>query len=294
MKIVLSGIFYPMAILRYYEAALKRRPDVELFTVGPYTGMNIPWNGGMDLSPKYAKSPDLALHMSQSVPIRFIENQLPFEPDMWIQIDAGFHMTDKPRKGKNIIVGTDPHCLNYDYQSRVADTFYCMQTPYMKSGDEYLPYAYDPVWHAPEEQKRNYDVVLCGLHYDNRNKLVEALRRFGVNVYYDLGPVFDEVRSLYNQAPIGFNWSSLQDLTARVFELTAMKRLAVVNRVPDLDKFFEDGKDLIVFDSLTDAVDKIMYYLDNESEAEEIAAQGYETVKPHSWDARIETILNNI
>lgn len=294
MKIVLSGIFYPMAILRYFEAALKRRDDIELFTVGPYTGMNIPWNGGMDLLPKYAKSPDLALHMAQAVPIRFIENQVPFEPDAWIQIDAGFHMTDKPRNGKNIIVGTDPHCLNYDYQRRMADTFYCMQTPYAKPGDEYLPYAYDPVWHAPEEQERQYDVVLCGLHYDNRNKLVESLRRLGVNVYYDLGPVFDEVRALYNQAPIGLNWSSLQDLTARVFELTAMQRLAVVNRVPDLGTFFEEDKDLIVFDNLSDAVDKIVYYLAHDDEAAEIAAQGYETVKPHSWDARIEAILGEL
>lgn len=293
-KIVLSGIFYPMAILRYFEAALKRRDDVELFTIGPYTGVNIPWNGGMDLSPKYAKSPDIALHQNAKVNIKFFEDQVPFEPDAWIQIDAGFHMTDKPRNGKNIIVGTDPHCLNYDYQRRMADTFYCMQTPYAKPGDVYLPYAYDPVWHAPEDQPQNYDVVLCGLHYDNRNKLVEALRRLNVNVYYDLGPVFDEARALYNQAPIGFNWSSLQDLTARVFELTAMKRLTVVNSVPDLATFFEADKDLIVFDSLTDAVDKIIYYLAHPDEGEAIAAQGYETVKPHSWDARIETILEAI
>jgi len=293
-KVVLSGIFYPMAILRYFEGALKRRNDIELFTVGPYTGMNIPWNGGMDLLPKYAKPPDLPLQMTQAVPIRFIENQVPFEPDAWIQIDAGFHMTDRPRNGKNIIVGTDPHCLNYDYQRKVSDTFYCMQTPYMQDGDNHLPYAYDPVWHASEEQPRNYDVVLCGLHYDNRNQLVDALRGRGVNVYYDLGPVFDEARALYNQAPIGFNWSSLQDLTARVFELTAMRRLAVVNRVPDLAIFFEDGKDLVVFDNLTDAVDKITYYLANEDEAEKIAAQGRKTVIPHSWDARIDTILGAI
>lgn len=293
MKVILSGIFYPMAILRYYEAALKRRADVELFTVGPYTGMNIPWNGGMDLPPKYAKAPDLSMHQGTGgkVDIRFIENQVPFEPDLWIQIDAGFHFIGKPRSGKNVIVGTDPHCLNYDYQRTVADTFYCMQTPYIKPEDEYLPYAYDPIWHAPEEQPRKYDVVLCGLHYDNRNKLVSSLQQLGVNVYYDLGPVFDEVRALYNQAPIGLNWSSLQDLTARVFELTAMRRLAVVNRVPDLAAFFEEDKDLIVFDSLSDAVDKIVYYLAHPDEAEAIAAQGYETVRPHSWDARIETIL---
>jgi len=284
-----------MAILRYFEAALKRRGDVELFTVGPYTGSYIPWNGGMNLPSKYAIEPDLALPQgSQMIPISYIEGQLPWQPDLWLQIDAGFYLVGKPENGLNAIVATDPHVLNYDRQRLFADYFYCMQTPYMKKGDRYLPYAYDPIWHMPEPKPLEYDACLIGLHYEQRNQLVDALRQRGLKVWYDLGPSFREARQLYNQAPIGLNWSSQLDLVARVFELLGMARLAVVNKVPDLNKFFENGKHLVVFENLDEAVEKTMYYHENTEEANKIAAQGHKQVEPHTWDARIERIINDI
>jgi hypothetical protein len=291
--IILVGIYYPLAILRYFESALRRRDDINLITVGPYSGNMIPWNNWMTLLNKYAIPPTITLPTGTlSVPISFVENQLPQDPDLWIQIDAGFYLEGRPQNGKNCIVATDPHVLNYDKQRALADTFYCMQDCYKKPGDEYLPYAYDPIWHAPEEQERLFDVCLLGLHYANRNLLVDRLMQNGVKVYYHLGDVFDEARAIYNQAPIGINWSSKDDLTARVFELLGMRRLAVVNTVPDLPKFFRDGKDLVTFTGLEEATEKILHYLANEDQLEDIAEQGHKTVKPHTWDARIEQILD--
>jgi len=300
IKVCLSGIFYPLAMLSYFKAALLRRNDVELFTVGPYTGCWIPWAGGMNLPPKYADRPDMALpnaHAFRTLPMTFIETKLAahgFEPDLWLQVDAGFHLVGRPQRGKNTIVATDSHCLNYDKQRQYADTFYCMQQVYAKPGDEYLPYAHDPIWHAPEEQPRMFDACLIGLHYIQRTEFIKRLRGRGINVYYDLGPVYDEARALYNQAPIGLNWSSLLDLNARCFELLGMGRLAVVNRVPDLGRFFEDGRDLVVFDDMEGAVEKVVYYLEHEDEAAQIAAQGRKTVKPHTWDARVAQILGGL
>lgn len=297
MNVVLSGLFYPVAMLRYFEAALRRRADVNLFTVGPYSGQWIPWNNGMNLPGKYAKAPDLPLPMTggnfSPVPVSFIEQKLPWKPDLWLQVDAGWHLRGKPAHGKNAIIGTDPHVLNYDTQRAVADTFYCMQTPYKQEGDRYLPYAYDPIWHAPEAQPQEYDVCLIGLHYEQRNRLVQALRGKGVRVYYDIGPAYDEARALYNSAPIGLNWSSLKDLTARVFELLAMRRLAVVNRVPDLGLFFSDDH-LAIFESHDEAVEKVLYYLEHPHEAEMIAVAGHRRVQPHTWDARVERILGDV
>jgi hypothetical protein len=297
IKVVLSGLFYPMAILRYFEAALRRRGDVELFAVGPYSGTWIPWAGGMHLPGKYAKQPDIPLPFTgqpPTVPTSFIERQLPWQPDLWLQVDAGWYLRGRPQHGKNVIVGTDPHCLDYSYQRTLADTFYCMQACYAKPGDMYLPYAYDPEVHYPEEQPRNYDAVLMGLHYENRDRLVNELRRRGANVYYDLGPVFDERRALECQAPISLAWSSRDDLIARVFEGMAMGRLMVTNRVPDLGRFFEEDKDLIAFSSLGEAVEKILYYLANPVEAEEVAKTGLEAVAPHTWDDRVQRIVEGL
>jgi len=295
-RIVLSGIFYPLAMLRYFEAALRRRDDIELFTVGPYTDNWIPWNGGMELSTK-ASPPDLILSRGKTfpkvVPIQFVETHLPWKPDLWLQIDASFFFTDKPQNGLNFIVGTDPHVLNYDQQRLSADKFFCMQKVYAQGDDEYLPYAFDPIWHSPmEEVESTFDICFIGLHYPMRSRLIRELKIKGVSVYHNNGPVYDEARLLYNQAPIGFNWSSKQDLTARVFELLGMKRLAVVNSVPDLDEFFVDGQDLVVFTNLIDAVNKIIYYLNNLQKTQEISISGHSAVQPHTWDARIEQILS--
>lgn len=295
--LILSGIFYPLAILRYFEAALKRRSDINLITVGPYPypGNMIPWNNWMALPQKYAIPPTIPLPIGfPSAPISFIESQLPEKPDLWLQIDAGFYLEGRPQNGKNCIVATDPHVLPYDKQRTFADTFYCMQDCYKKPRDVYLPYAYDPIWHAPEPQERLFDVCLLGLHYPNRNLLVDRLMMNEVKVYYDLGPCYDEARIIYNQAPIGINWSSKDDLTSRVFELLGMQRLAVVNNVPDLPRFFKDGQDLVTFTSLEEAVEKILYYLASEDELQTIADRGHETVRPHTWDARIEQILEGV
>lgn len=294
-KVVLSGIYYPMAILRYFEAALRQRDDVELFTVGPYTGSWIPWNGGVNLAQKYAKAPDMSLPGStQTLPIEFIEKQLPWQPDLWLQIDAGWHLRDKPVHGKNVIVGTDPHCLDYNQQRQWADTFYCMQKVYSKPGDVYLPYAYDPEQHYPEEQPRNYDTVLLGLHYENRDRLVNELRKRGVSVLYELGPVFEERRALECQAPISLAWSSRDDLIARVFEGLAMGRLVVTNRVPDLPTFFKEDEHLIAFSSLGEAVERIIYALDYPEEARIIAQKGRQAVEPHTYDDRVQVIMESL
>jgi hypothetical protein len=308
--VVLSGIFFPLAILRYFEAALKRRPEINLITVGPYPspGTLIPWTSpdpdvaargpGMHLPVKYAIPSTIPLPLDRSfkpfIPISFIEAQLPQKPDLWLQIDAGFYLEGRPQNGKNVIVATDPHVLSYDRQRTFADTFYCMQDCYKAAGDVYLPYAYDPVWHAPEKQDRLFDVCLLGLHYPQRNALIDRLMQNGVKCYYDLGPVYDEARTIYNQAPVGINWSSKNDLTARVFELLGMRRLAVVNNVPDLPRFFRDGRDLVTFATLEEATEKILHYLANEDQLEAIASQGHGTVQPHTWDARINQILEDV
>lgn len=294
MKVVLSYIHYPMAMGKWFERALRRREDVELFTVGPYTSAWIPWQGGMHLPVKYAIPPKLPLGANgnlPTVPITWVEQQLPWQPDLWLQVDAGWYLRGRPNRGKNVFIGTDPHCLNYDAQRELADTFYCMQTPYMKTGDEYLPYAYDPTIHYPEEQPQNYDVCLIGLLYQEREMLINELKRKGLRVHYLIGPVFDEYREIYCQAPIAINWSSQQDLCARVFEGLAMRRLVVANRVPDQERLF-DANQLAPFDTLDEAVSWVMFYMENPRARKETTALGYEAVRPHTWDARIETILN--
>lgn len=297
LKVCLSYIHYPMAIGRFFDNALRRRNDIDLVTIGPYSGSWIPWNFGMNTPSKYAKSPDISLPFQinspvQTFPIDYIENLLPWQPDLWIQVSPGFTYRGKPSHGKNFIIGTDPHVIDYSYERTISDKFFCMQAPYIKNGDVYLPYAYDSQVHFPEDQPQNYDVCILGIHYHERNQIVDGLKERGCNVNYGLGPIFDEYRKLYNQAPIGINWSSKLDLNARVFELLAMRRLAIVNNVPGVSAHFRNGRDLVAVESIKEAVEAVVYYLDTDEERCRIAQNGFETVQEHSWDNRVSEILH--
>lgn len=295
IKIVFSFIAYPMAIARFFERALERRDDVELFTVGPYTRNYIPWGGGMDLPMKYAKAPDLPLPSSSMgrVPWPLIKGNLPWEPDLILEVDAGFYIFPKPDVGIVAHVATDPHALGYDAQRSYADFFFNMQTPYMKDGDIYLPYAYDPTLHYPMNIEKDYDAVLLGLHYPNRTEWVRRLESVGYKVYYDLGPVFDEYREICNRGKVGLNWSSRRDLVCRVWELMAMRVPVVTNHVPDMNQFFEDQVDYVGFDTMDEAVLATKALLNNREYRESVAEQGYQVVTNggHTWDDRVQFIL---
>lgn len=294
MNVVLTGIWYPMAILRYFERALLRRDDVSLWRAGPWTGTWIPWKGGIHLPAKYAEMPDQPLPretIRSGLPAAVVESVLPWTPDLWIQVDAGWHLVTKPTHGENVIIGTDPHVLDYTGARSLADRFYSMQAAYKQPEDLWLPYAYDPEVHYDEDLPCRYDVVCIGLQYDNRKQVMDRLARQGLKTLLDTGPAFDEYRRLVCSAPIGFSWSSKDDLIARVFELLAMRRLAVVNRVPYIGEIFEPGRDLVVFGSADEAVQQIVTHLDNPGLAETIRDNGHKVVRPHTYDARVQTIL---
>jgi len=211
--------------------------------------------------------------------------------DVWIEVDAGFYLDPKP-KGLVIHIATDPHVLDYNRQRELADYFFCMQTPYMKEGDYFLPYAFEPGVHYEEESvEKVYDASLIGLHYPQRTEWINKLNTKGLHTYYDLGPIFDEYRHLLNQTKIGLNWSSKDDLVARVWELMGMGIPVVTNYVPDIGIFFEDGTHYLGFNDIDGAVDAVMEIYRNPEIGYHIAEKAKEAVKEHTYDHRIEKIF---
>ena len=299
IKVALVGIYYPMAMLRYFERALRRRADVELVTVGPYTGSWIPWNGGMTVLPKYDKPPNRPLpqdfiRAGKIDPQALISFNGLEDVDLWLEVDAGFYLDPRPKTGIVAHVATDPHVLNYDRQRQLADYFFCMQTPYMKDGDYYLPYAYDPTVHYPLELPIEYDVCMIGLHYQSRNDLVNRLVSKNLRVFYSIGQIFDEYRETYNKSLVGINWSSKLDMNARVWELAAMGVLAVQNTVPDMRTFFVPGEHYLEFTDVESAEKQVLKALVDKEMAQEMVDRAYSKVQLHTWDARIQQILERV
>lgn len=300
MKILLLYKAYPFALASYFRRALERREDVELYTCGEFFGQEIPWNGGMTIPMKYPNHVDLPLPIGMtSVPWSFIKNRLPWKPDLIINVDAGFHLSTKPDV-PYYVVATDPHVLGdwYRLVRPLADAFFNMQgTPYIQDGDVWLPYAFDPMCHFPITGfPKEYDCTIVGLHYPQRDEWVSRLRAKGVTVNYRIGDVYDEYRQENNKAWIGLNWSSLEDVTARVFEIMAMRLVPVLNRLPGLDELgFEEGRHYLGFSGMDEAVERVLWAKANPEFAKQIALQAYQFVnnREMTYDSRIRQILSN-
>lgn len=304
MKILFLYKAYPFAIANYFRRALERRNDVELYTCGEFFGQWIPWNGGMDIPMKYPNHVDLPLPRGMDrVSWTNIKHRLPWKPDLIINVDAGFHLTSKPDV-PYYVVATDPHVLG-DWYAKVrpiADKFFNMQgTPYIQSGDVWLPYAFDQTVHYPEypnpENEKMFDACIVGLHYPQRIEWVSRLRQAGVRTHMSIGDIYNEYRNMNNRAWIGLNWSSLEDVTARVFEIMAMRLVPVINRLPGLDELgFEDGRHYLGFSNMDEAVEKVLWAKNNPDFAKQIALEAYQFVHNHdmTYDNRIRQILSEL
>lgn len=295
IKVLCLSIWYPLAMSRYFEKALRHNELLDVKTCGVYTATWIPWMGGMNLLPKYAIPPDLPLPLAPNVGevnYELVKAQLgDWKPDLVLTIDAGIRWKYKPTDGIVAHVGTDPHVLNYDAARRMSDKFFNMQKVYSQSGDIYLPYAYSQYDHFPDDTvSKDTDAVLIGMPYPERIQWVNALRERGVSVIFENGPVYDEARALYNRGRIGLNWSSMKDLNARAFELAAMKLYPVVNHVPDMDlhpcfKYFG------YYRSMDAAIANVNWAVNHRGEAEGLAEQVYKDIQGQTYDARVNQIL---
>lgn len=303
VNVLVSTIHYPLTMARYFINAFERRDDVKLTTAGPFTGMFIPWGGGMQLDSRHVYTPTIPLpktSIGQTVPSSFIESQVRDQIDIWIDIDAGWCISNRPSFSKVVYVQiqTDPHVLKhrYDHAKRRNryDISYCMQTPYISAGEKYLPYAYDPKIHYSEPLEKEYDTCIIGLAYNQRMGLIRALEGQGITCRHGIGIVYDEYRREYNKSRIALSWSSLQDLPARVWEAFGMQIPLVSNRVPDLNNFFKENVHYMGFSGEGEAVESVKFLLEHPEQASQMASCAYDVVKDaHTWDNRVQTIMED-
>jgi len=212
-------------------------------------------------------------------------------------------------------VATDPHVLDYSNGRKNSDFFFNMQLSYMQEGDILLPYAFDPKCHYPNptkipniiaggidsssyiSQESEFHCSIIGLHYPQRDEWVRRLREHGVKVNYRIGDIYDEYREENNKAWIGLNWSSLQDVTARVFEIMAMRLVPIINRLPGLQELgFEDGRHYLGFSNMDEAVAQVQGAIENRPFAEQIALNAYQFVNNSkmTYDQRVSDILKTV
>jgi len=240
IKVLFHTLFYPMAIGQYFRRALELRDDIDLKTTGITTGNWIPWKGSMTVPQKYAYTPDIPLPYHFSNPVadyEYVKTLMgDWKPDLVLTCDASSRWLNKPTDGFVATIATDAHALNYDSPRRNSDKFFNMHQAYSQAGDYILPYAYDHTVHYKEDKEytKEYNVAMVGVEYQHRIELAQRLQAEGITVNFSNGDIFDEYRVAHQKATIGLNWSSLDDLNARAFELPMMGCIPIMNLVSDM------------------------------------------------------------
>lgn len=292
-NILIHGRAFPVAMWRWFDWGL-RDLGYNVFSVGNYDEGRIPWGPEFNY-PQYAFSPDHQIPEGD-YPIDAVLKEIDFKPDVIIQAADTVFLTGKA-PCKNVIIETDPHCVDYTPRLQYADHVFCMQDCYKKPGQTWLPYAYYPPVHRYiSDTHIEYDVVFSGLQYDKRKETLEKMKQSGLNVLTTLGLIYDEYVRAYSSGRIAFNWSSKNDLPARFWEGMAMGRLVLTNKVPDLALLphLKDGVHYITFNSVDDAVKKAQYYIANPWEAEAIGERARRAVKNDTYYERCKDMMKVI
>ncbi len=136
--------------------------------------------------------------------------------------------------------------------------------------------------------------------YLDRISLLEVMgRRYDVHLYtYEAGetekkllkdvhihgPVdyTSEMPSLFKSSKINLNWSlraAQSAIPLRALDILGCGGFLLSNAQPELEECFENGKEVVLFHSIDEAVDLAGYYLQHDEERQQIAAAGLKKVQ---------------
>ena len=81
----------------------------------------------------------------------------------------------------------------------------------------------------------------------------------------------------------------------RALDIMACKGFMITNYQPELNEYFENGKNVVMYTSIEEACDLAAYYLDREKERREIAENAFEIVRDNfTFEIRLEKLLEMI
>lgn len=113
----------------------------------------------------------------------------------------------------------------------------------------------------------------------------------------EIEPV-NTVPKVYKLSKINLNItlkSIIEGLPLRIFDVMGSGGFLITNYQRCIEEHFDIGKDIVVYHSLEDLKDKILYYLEHEDERKEIAYNGYMKVRNnHSMINKLDYITEQV
>ena len=156
----------------------------------------------------------------------------------------------------------------------------------------WFPNCYPDDLISPLNIEKITDVGFCG-NIGNRGHVINSLDKYGIKK--DIFIIGNDMVNAINSYKIHLNCNIADDINYRTFETTGCGTFLLTNYTPGLEKLFDIGKEIVVYNDLEDLDNKVKYYLDNEDEREKIAKAGYERVKSeHTYLERSKKLIDII
>ncbi|MCL5289515.1 MAG: glycosyltransferase [Firmicutes bacterium] len=150
--------------------------------------------------------------------------------------------------------------------------------------------------------KCRYPITFIGAAHGDRKKRVEELRSNGLEVHcfghgWPSGPVrAEKMPEIIRESVISLNFANSKgdnQIKARAFEVPGSGGFMLTEVSPGLEKYYDIGSEIVVFNDMKELVQKARYYLANPEERDRIALAGYErTRRGHTYDLRMKEVLD--
>ena len=158
-----------------------------------------------------------------------------------------------------------------------------------------------------------YQVSFIGSAYGNRTRWIDDLKRNGIHVDcfghgWRNGPVDAlEIPRIMRESVMCLNFADSgvvvqglrpqrsRQIKARVFEVTGVGGFLITENTDDIDRYFIPGEEIVIFEGIWDAVEKIKLFLSHPDDRDRIAWAGCErTRREHTYDIRFRELLDVI
>ena len=161
--------------------------------------------------------------------------------------------------------------------------------------------------YVPYDFKKDLDISFIGQPHSNRLEIVARIMQSGLPVeVFGYGwkdrprlPFHQMVR-LFSRSKINLNLSNAsnlntQQIKGRNFEIPGTRNFQLSSIAENLSEYYEEGKEIVLFDSLEELIDKAKYYLQHEEKRNKIAENGYRrTLSEHTWHHRYDKIFEHV
>lgn len=155
-------------------------------------------------------------------------------------------------------------------------------------------------------RRKKYDISFVGQKYGIRGRFIEGLIERGIKIStfgrgWSGHISFNDMIDIFNLSKINLTISAssfnenVKQIKGRHFEVPMCGGFQLTDYVDKLEEYHDLDSEIVCYKNINDAVEKINYYLNNDTAREKVAKAGYRAaLNRHTWDNRLKAVFEQV